>query len=35
METDQGPCPPVEGDDEDNVLAEETTADYTAEEVTE
>jgi len=27
-----GPCPPVEGDDQDNALANETAADYDAEE---
>jgi len=35
-ETPEGaPCPPVEETDEDNVLAQETAADYEAEEVTE
>lgn len=35
MNDDTGaPCPPVEGDETDNVLANETDADYTAEEVT-
>jgi len=35
-EKDAGaPCPPVEETDDDNVLANETEADYTAEEVTE
>jgi len=34
MDETTGPCPPVE-DDEENNLAEETAADYTAEEVTE
>lgn len=33
MDETNGPCPPVE-DDTDNELAEETAADYTAEEVT-
>lgn len=33
MDETNGPCPPVEEDD-DNTLAEETATDYTAEEVT-
>lgn len=34
MDENNGPCPPVE-DDNDNNLAEELLADYTAEEVSE